>query len=100
MVQNHSTDELIMVLVGVIFGSNDQITTLPSSTVDCFKNVDELLFVLHFLVDLVVFTSTKINHDMFVPEEEHDSRWVESSNIVLKSGTPVMSTKYMTTKFL
>ncbi|KAJ0895683.1 hypothetical protein HanPSC8_Chr09g0403331 [Helianthus annuus] len=64
---------LVAVLGGVIFGCNYQPTSLPGPTVDSFNNVYELLFVLHGPVDLIVVTSTEINHDMFVPEKEHYS---------------------------
>ena len=36
--------------------------------VNGLHNVDHLLLVLHGPVDLVVVTSSQINHDVFVPE--------------------------------
>ena len=36
--------------------------------VNGLHNVNHLLLVLHGPVDLVVVTSTQINHDVFVPE--------------------------------
>ena len=63
--------KLVTVLGGVIFGSDDETTSLPGSTVDGLNNVDELLLVLESPVDLVVVTGSEINHDVLVPEEEH-----------------------------
>ena len=36
--------------------------------VNGLHNVDHLLLVLHGPIDLVVVTSSQINHDVFVPE--------------------------------
>jgi len=69
------TDQLESVAIfgGVIFGSDNKTTTLPRTAVDGLDNVDELLIVLQSPIDLVVVASTKIDHDVLVPEEEHDS---------------------------
>ena len=71
-----TTRGLVSVLGGVVFGCNNQTTTLPRPTVNCLNNVNELLLVLEGPVDLVVVSSAKINHNVLVPEEEHDCGWV------------------------
>jgi len=64
---------LVAVFGGVIFGSNDKTTTLPRAAVNSLDNVDELLLVLESPIDLVVVASAQIDHDVLVPEEEHNS---------------------------
>jgi len=68
------TDELESVAVfgGVIFGSDDETATLPGAAVNGLDDVDELLLVLESPIDLVVVASAEIDHDVLVPEEEHD----------------------------
>lgn len=63
---------LIPVTGGVIFGRYDKTTALRGSAVNSFNDVNQLLFVIHCPVYLVVITSSEINHDMFVTIEEHD----------------------------
>lgn len=58
------------------FWRNYKTPPFPCSTVHNFNNVNELLLVVHGPVDLVVVSSTQINHDMLIPEEKHDSAWV------------------------
>ena len=64
-------DLLISVFGGIIFGRNHQTSSLPRPPVYSLHNVHQLLFVLHGPVDLVVVPRAQVNHDVFVPEEEH-----------------------------
>lgn len=66
---------LIAVFRGIVLGGDDQTPALASSTED-HANVDELLFIRHGPVDLVVVPCTQIDHDVLVAEEEHDSAGV------------------------
>ena len=65
-------EPLVAILGGVILGSNHKTTPLPRPTVHGLNDVDELLLVLESPVDLVVVPGAKINHNVLVPEEEHD----------------------------
>ncbi len=62
----------VSVLCGVIFGRHNKTSSLPGSPVHGLDNVDHLLLVLHGPVDLVVIAGAQIDHDVLVPEEEHD----------------------------
>ena len=64
-------DLLVSVFGGIIFGRNHQTSTLPRPPVNSLHNVHQLLFVLHGPVYLVVISRPKIDHDVFVSEEEH-----------------------------
>lgn len=62
----------VFILSGVVFGGNDETFAFACSSIDNFADINELLLVVHSPVDLVVVTRTKIDHHMFVSEEEHD----------------------------
>jgi len=62
---------LVSVLGRIVLGGHDQTSALPGAPVDSFNDVNQLLFILHGPVDLVVVTSAQINHDVLVAEKEH-----------------------------
>lgn len=67
---------LISVARRVIFWGDDQTATLGCTSIDSFDNVDQLLLVVHCPIYLIVVTSAKIDHNMFVPIKEHHCTWV------------------------
>ena len=75
MVPNKGLDDgrSIFIFGGVVLGRNDQTTTFACSSVHRLNNIYEFLFVCQGPVDLVVVTRPKIDHDVLVSEEEHDS---------------------------
>ncbi len=66
----------IAVLGGIVLGRNHKTSSLPCSSINSLHNVNEFLLVLESPVDLVVIPSTQIDHDVLVPEEEHDGAGV------------------------
>ncbi len=54
-----------------IFGRDDKTFTFSGTTVNNFKDVDKVLFVLKWPSHFVVVSSSEINHNMSVPEEKH-----------------------------
>ena len=54
------------------FWTDNQTTALLRSTIDRFDDVDQLLLVLQYPVELVVVARPKIAHHVFIPEEEHE----------------------------
>ena len=62
---------LVSVFGGIIFGRDHQTSPLPGPPVYSLHNVHQLLFVLHGPVNLVVVPRAQVDHDVFVPEEEH-----------------------------
>ena len=68
---------------GVVLGTNDQTTTLLGTSIHRLENINELLLILKNPFDLVVVTSTQIDHHVFVSEEEHEgARVVEFVHLV------------------
>ena len=65
------TPSSISVLGGIVLGRHHKTPALPGPPVHSLYNVDHLLLVLHGPVDLVIVTSSKINHDVLVAEKEH-----------------------------
>lgn len=61
---------------GVVLGTDDQTTSLLGTSVHRLEDIDELLLVFENPLDLVVVTSTQIDHHVFVSEEEHEGAWV------------------------
>lgn len=53
-------------------GTDDQTTTLLRALVDGLDDVDQLLLVLQYPIQLVVVTRSKITHHVFIAVEEHD----------------------------
>ena len=64
----------ISVFCRIILWRHHQTSSFSCSSVNSFNNVYHLLLVLHRPVDLVVVTSSQINHDVFVPEKEHQQQ--------------------------
>lgn len=58
------------------FRTNNQSTPLLSASIYSLDNIDQLLLVVQHPVQLVVVSSTKITHHMFVPKEEHQRHGV------------------------
>jgi hypothetical protein len=56
--------------------ANHQTSTLLCATVDSLDDIDQLLLVLQDPVELVVVSSTKVAHHMFIAEEEHKGDWI------------------------
>ena len=65
---------LIAVFGGIVFGGNDETAALASAAINSLDDVDELLLILESPVDLVVVAGAQIDHDVLVPEEEHNRR--------------------------
>jgi hypothetical protein len=63
---------LVSISGRVVLRANDQTTTLLRALVDGLNNINQLLLILQDPVQLVVVTSSKIAHHVFVAEEEHD----------------------------
>lgn len=57
----------VSVLRGVVLWRHDQAATFPGAPVHSLDDVYHFLFVFHGPVDLVVVTSTQVNHDVLVP---------------------------------
>ena len=66
--EKHRQDwwHLVSVFGWVILGRHDQTSSLPGSPVDSLHDVNQLLLVLHGPVDLVIVTSSQVDHDVFV----------------------------------
>lgn len=62
---------LVSVLGRVVLGRDYQTTALTGTSIHRFHNVDHLLLVLQWPVDLVVVTRAQIDHNVLVAEEEH-----------------------------
>ena len=56
--------------------AHHQTSTLLCATVDSLDDIDQLLLVLQDPVQLVVVSSTKVAHHMFIAEEEHKGDWI------------------------
>lgn len=110
----------VSVFCRIIFGGYDETTAFTGPSIYRLDDVDHFLFILNCPVDLVVVTCSQIYHNMLIPEEKHGSAGIVQlvpnkenefnikhikflhkiqTYILLKSGTWVMSTKYMTAKF-
>lgn len=53
-------------------GTDDQTTALFRALVDGFDNVDQLLLVLQYPIQLIIVTRSEIAHHVFIAVEEHD----------------------------
>lgn len=71
---------------GVVLGTDDQTTALLCAAVYGLDDVDELLLVLKYPVELVVISRAKIAHHVFVAEEEHEGDGVVKLVHLLKVG--------------
>lgn len=60
----------------IVLGTNYEAATLLGTSVDGLDNIDQFLFILQHPVELVIIPSSKITHDMFVPEEKHNGAWI------------------------
>ncbi len=67
---------LVSVFRGVVFGGDNETPPLPSTSVYSLNNVHHLLWIFQCPVNLVVVTSSQIDHDVFITIEEHDCTWV------------------------
>lgn len=62
---------LILLSSGVIFGADDEASTLTCASVDDFHDINEFLTLCNGPVDLVIVAGTKVDHDMLVAVEKH-----------------------------
>lgn len=53
-------------------GTDDQTTTLLRALIDGLDDVDQLLLVLQYPIQLVVVTRSEITHHVLIAVEEHD----------------------------
>jgi len=65
------TKYLVAISGRIILRTNNKTSTLLSTSVDRFNNVDQLLLVFQHPVQLVIISRTKIAHHVLVAEEEH-----------------------------
>lgn len=59
---NHDSGDLIAVSGRIVLGTDDQTSSLLGSFIDSLDNVDQLLLVFQYPVQLVVVTGPKITH--------------------------------------
>lgn len=76
---------LVAIFGTVVFWRNYKTSPFPGTTINSFNNVNHFLFVFQSPVDLVVVTSSQINHDMFVSEEKHDGARIVQFIPVIRS---------------
>jgi hypothetical protein len=62
---------LVSVFRRVIFGRHHETSSLACPSVDDFNDVRNLLLAVQGPVDLVVVTSSKVDHDVLVSEKKH-----------------------------
>lgn len=67
---------LVSVSSRVVLRTNNQTSSLLSSSVDGLNNINQLLFILQHPIQLVVITSSEITHHVLVAEEEHDGHGI------------------------
>jgi len=63
---------LVSVSGRVVLWTNDKTSTLLSTTIDSFNDIDQLLLILQDPVELIVVSRTEIAHHVLVSEEEHE----------------------------
>jgi len=64
---------LVLVSGGIILGRDHETASFGSPSVYRFNYVDKLLLIIHGPVDLIVISSSQVNHDMLITIEKHDS---------------------------
>ena len=63
---------LILILGTIILWRNDQTSPFLCASIHSLNNIDHLLLILQSPVNLIIITGPQIDHDMFIPEKEHD----------------------------
>lgn len=61
----------------VILRTNNQTPPLPCPTINRLNNINQLLLILQYPIQLVVVTRPKITHHVLVAVEEHDAARLE-----------------------
>ena len=74
---------LVAVSSGVVFGANNETASLGCAAVHCLDEINHFLLAVDGPVDFVIITCAKIDHNMLVPVEKHNSaRIIELVHLV------------------
>lgn len=60
----------------VVFGCNNKSFSFSSSPVNYFTYINEVLWLFQHPVDFIIVARARIDHDMLVSVEEHESHFV------------------------
>lgn len=94
----HNGTILVAIFCGIILRANNQTTALTSTPIHRFNDINHFLFVFQWPIDFIVVTRSQINHNVLVPEKEHNGARIvqlvpETDNTITKvrknqSGSP------------
>ena len=62
----------IFVLCRVVLRGDDKTLTFTCASIDDFEYVNQLLFIIQSPYHFIVVSSSEVDHDVSVSEEEHD----------------------------
>lgn len=69
--------ESISISKRIVLGRNHQSLSFSGSFVDHFAYIYQVLRLFEDPGDLIIVSSARIDHDMFVSVEEHESKWIK-----------------------
>ena len=64
---------LVAVSCGVVFGANNETASLGRAAVHCLDEINHFLLAVDGPVDFVIIACAKIDHNMLVSVEKHNS---------------------------
>ncbi len=81
-----SRSRLVPITSRVILRADNQTSALLRTTIDRLQDIDQLLLVLQYPVQLIIITRAEITHHVLVSEEEHDGHWVIQLYLSISTG--------------
>jgi hypothetical protein len=71
-----ASDLSIPVPSRIVLWTDNKASSFLCTLVDCFDDINQLLLVLEYPVQLVVIPSTEVTHHMFIAKKKHQGNGV------------------------